>query len=428
VSAIAPRDDLVDALRESGATSSNGCAAPRELRVLQVFDGLGMGGAETWLMALLKYFHEQNQRAPLKVRFDVLLTGGEKAIFDDKAAALGAHLFYLPFTRRTLPRFVREFRKILATGNYDAIHDHQDYIAGLHFLMGAGKLPPVRIAHVHNPLYHRKKQSNGFGKRAVNGFGKHFVGHYATHVMGTSRQIVTEYGFDDLSGRVTLGAAHCGFDVSLYEGDHEKAHAELCREFGWDVSAKILLFVGRLEGAEFTHNDRRMTHKNPAFALEIAKECIEHNEQIKLLVVGSGEEKRKEFEAQVRSWGMGKNIRFAGARADVPRLMIGSDLLLFPSLAEGLGMVVVEAQAASLPVLASDTTPRECVVIPALTCFVPLESGPEVWSAQALEILKAGRGKQLTHDVVRQSAFSIENSARQLTGLYNPARHQQEMV
>ena len=83
-------------------------------------------------MSLLKYFQEQNKHAPLQVKFDVLLTGGEKAIFDDEAEALGARLFYLPFTRRTLPRFVREFRKILADGNYVAIHDHQDYIAGLH--------------------------------------------------------------------------------------------------------------------------------------------------------------------------------------------------------------------------------------------------------------------------------------------------------
>jgi len=400
-----------------------------ELRVLQVFHGLGMGGAETWLISLLKYFQKQNERAALKVKFDVLLTGGEKAIFDDEAEVLGARLFYVQFTRKTIGTFVREFRKILRDGNYDAVHDHQDYIAGFHFLMGAGLLPPVRIAHVHNPLYHRKNSSDGFGKRVVNGLGKHLVGRYATHVIGTSRQIVTEYGFNKLSSRVALGAAHCGFDVTLYDGDYEKAHAELCREFDWNVSAKILLFVGRLEGAEFTHNGRRMTHKNPAFALEIAKECIRRDDQIKLLMIGSGEEKRKEFEAQVRGWGVSENVRFAGTRSDVPHLMSGSDLLLFPSLAEGLGMVVVEAQAAGLSVLASDTTPRESVVASQLVHFMSLDLGPVTWSAQALQIMKAGRrSKQQTHEKVKQSAFSIENSAKQLIALYVSAHHPQEVV
>ncbi len=226
-----------------------------------------------------------------------------------------------------------------------------------------------------------------------------------------------------------FGAAHCGFDVTLYDGDYEKAHAELCREFDWNVSAKILLFVGRLEGAEFTHNGRRMTHKNPAFALEIAKECIRRDDQIKLLMIGSGEEKRKEFEAQVRGWGVSENVRFAGTRSDVPHLMSGSDLLLFPSLAEGLGMVVVEAQAAGLSVLASDTTPRESVVASQLVHFMSLDLGPVTWSAQALQIMKAGRqSKQQTHEKVKQSAFSIENSAKQLIALYVSAHHPQEVV
>ena len=46
-----------------------------------------------------------------------------------------------------------------------------------------------------------------------------------------------------------------------------------------------------------------MTHKNPAFALEIARESMERDEQIKLLMVGSGEEKQKQFEARVGGTG-----------------------------------------------------------------------------------------------------------------------------
>src|SRR5688500_2944265 len=110
----------------------------RKLRVLQVFSVLSMGGAETWLISLLKYFKEHQEEIPVDVAFDILLTGGSKSIFDDEARSLGANLFYVPFTRRNLAGFAREFRRILTKGNYDVIHDHQDYIAGLHFFMGAG--------------------------------------------------------------------------------------------------------------------------------------------------------------------------------------------------------------------------------------------------------------------------------------------------
>jgi glycosyltransferase involved in cell wall biosynthesis len=395
----------------------------QELRVLQVFHGLGMGGAETWLISLLKYFQKQNEDDRVKVKFDVLLTGGEKEVFDDEAAGLGARLFYVPFRRKNIGNFISQFRKMLRHGNYDVIHDHQDYIAGLHFAMGAGLLPPVRIAHVHNPFYHRENPGNTFWARRVNQLGKYFVGRHATHVMGTSRQIVSEYGFDNLSDVVTLGTAHCGFDVEPYCGDYLKKHADLCAEFGWDESAKILLFVGRLEGAEFLCQGNLMTHKNPAFALEVARECVARDDALKLLMVGSGEQKRKEFEKQVNAWGLTRNIRFAGPRADVPQLMIGSDLLLFPSVAEGLGMVVVEAQAAGLPVLASDTTPQECVVVQELVNFLPLKIGPVEWALRVLRLLEGVSGNPFAaNDAVFQSNFSITNSANRLLDLYLPSK------
>ncbi|MGH9874671.1 MAG: glycosyltransferase [Pyrinomonadaceae bacterium] len=394
----------------------------RSIRILHVFSVLALGGAETWLLSLLRYFHQQKGELPFTVTFDILLTGGKRAVFDDEAEALGACLFYVPFTRRSIRSFIHEFRKILKEGNYDAIHDHQDYVAGLHFAMGRSLLPPVRIAHVHNPLYHRTNQKTRFSSRSLNQLGKYFAGRYATHVMGTSRQIVTEYGFDDYSGALTLGAAHCGFDVSRYRGDHAAVHADLCREFGWDESARILLFVGRLEGAEFLYEGRVMTHKNPAFALEVARQCVAKDRRVKLLMVGAGEGKRQEFEAQVRAWKLDGVIRFPGVRSDVPRLMIGSDLFLFPSVAEGLGMVVVEAQAAGLPVLASDTTPRECVVVPELTEFVPIGVAPELWATRALRSLDTRRDSNLmSNQAVEKSGFSIKNSAQHLLRLYGAA-------
>jgi glycosyltransferase involved in cell wall biosynthesis len=289
--------------------------------------------------------------------------------------------------------------------------------------MGAGHLPPIRIAHVHNPLYHRSSYANGLGRRVAKSGGKRSLARFATHIMGTSRQIVTEYGFDAFASRgVTLGSAHCGFDVTQYQGDYEAAHAEICRESGWDDSTKVMLFVGRLEGADVVHRGRQMTHKNPAFTLEVAKECIAKDERVRLLMVGAGETKRREFEARVEEWGLDEKIRFLGVRSDVPRLMLGSDLLLFPSLAEGLGMVVVEAQAAGLRVLASDSTPRECVVIPEMIKFKSLTEHPAEWAREALTLINLPRPNPADYNrLVRNSVFSIENSTARLIELYTSA-------
>jgi glycosyltransferase involved in cell wall biosynthesis len=420
VSALSIEEALASAKDDAGVLENANVEAKREVRVLQVFDGLGMGGAETWLMSLLKYFREHNSDLPVSVKFDVLLTGGEKAIFDDEAMALGANLFYVRYGRSNLLSFVREFRKILAKGNYDAIHDHQDYVAGLHFLLGAGLLPPTRIAHVHNPLLHIANYATKPLRKLATKVGKRLLRYFATDIMGTSVQVLGEYGFQSGHDRsANIGAAHCGFDVSRYRGDYEVTHRELCKEFGWDNSSKIVLFVGRLEGTEGLHAGQLMTHKNPEFSLDVIRECIARDSTVRLLMAGSGEKKKRELEEKIDASGLSGEIRILGVRTDVPRLMLGSDLLLFPSLAEGLGMVVVEAQAAGLRVIASDTTPQECVVISDLVEFFSLSASAHQWASKVINLINlASPERAECNRIVRESPFSIENSAAQLCQLY----------
>src|SRR5690349_12539221 len=103
----------------------------RSLRVLQVLDSLGMGGAETWLMSVLRCW-----TATGAVKMDFLLTGKEPGVYDNEAKSLGAVLHRIPFGRKHLLSFARDFRRLLRTERYDAIHDHSDYSSGLHYALG----------------------------------------------------------------------------------------------------------------------------------------------------------------------------------------------------------------------------------------------------------------------------------------------------
>lgn len=387
-----------------------------ELRVLQVFSCLGVGGAETWLMALLRYFDEHKDDLPYRVRFDICLTGGKKGVFDDEASSLGAKLFYPHYCRRNLPTFIREFRSILTNGCYDAIHDHQDVTAGLHFLFGSGNLPSLRIAHVHNSLIHFDGYTNSLIRRLTAATGKRLLAKTATHIIGTSRRIVTEYGFDgNIFHKVKRGAVYCGLDVSRFSRDHAADHLKLCQEFGLDIRAKIILFVGRLE----VNSNERVNLKNPDFAIEVARKCIEGDPDIRMILAGGGEGMKLELQAALREAGLHENIILLGPRTDIPRLMSGSDLFLFPSVAEGLGMVAVEAQAAGLRVLASDAVPRECAVVPGMVEFKPLDVGPSEWAKEASRLMSLPRpGQTACNVMVRKSPFSIENSAASLLRIY----------
>src|SRR5687767_5962767 len=92
------------------------------LRVLQVFCALGVGGGETWLLSLLKYFRDNEHRLPVRLQIDVLLTSGQRASFDDEVQKLGSELFYIRYSRRNLGQFAANFRSILRHRNYSVIH------------------------------------------------------------------------------------------------------------------------------------------------------------------------------------------------------------------------------------------------------------------------------------------------------------------
>lgn len=384
----------------------------QEYRILQVFSILGMGGAETWLMALLRYLDRIKEDLPYRVQIDICLTGGEKGVFDDEAASLGTKLFYLNYRRSKLPNFIIEFRSILAHGRYHAIHDHQDYTAGLHFLFGIGSLPPVRIAHIHNPVIHLESYYTSYTRRITARVGKRLLARTATHLTGTSRQIISEYGFDEsVFDGVKRRAIHCGFDVTKFLGDYDTFHNEICYEFGWEKTVKIILFVGRLNS--------NLNQKNPGFALDVAKACIGNDPEVRLLLVGDGMDVKVQLENKVCLWGLQDSIRLLGPRSDVPRLMSGSNLFLFPSVGEGLGMVAVEAQAAGLRVLASDAVPSECVAVPGMVVFKPLDAGPSAWADEALRLLGMTRPDlPACNAMVRSGPFSIENSAASLLNIY----------
>ena len=139
-----------------------------------------------------------------------------------------------------------------------------------------------------------------------------------------------------------------------------------------------------------------------------------------MIMAGSGEQMRAKLEATVEAWRLSHQIRLTGIYPDVTRLMLGSDLFLFPSLAEGLGMVVVEAQAAGLRVLTSNGVPRESTVLPELVDFRPLEAGVAFWANETLRLLNLPRPEaRLCNLAVRNSPFSIENSAASLLEIYS---------
>jgi glycosyltransferase EpsF len=387
----------------------------RPLKVLHIIHSFGVGGAETWLMELLRLWSKTG-----KGRIDFLATSGNHDIFDDEARQLGSHIYYVRYDRDHLARFAREFRRILREGRYDALHDHSDYASGWHFLIGSGTLPAVRVTHVHNPWLHIEANYEvSLSRKFATTVGKRLVHILATHVCGTSGEILRQYGFDEERGRCpSVSVLHCGIDVAKFNVPREPDRQSVLDEFGWPKDSKLVLFAGRLDRAlQFDHPQN---HKNSWFALNVVRAAFEKDSSVRLLMAGAGDDSRKEMDRRIQDWGLQDKLRLIGVRNDIPRLMRAADVLFFPSRQEGLGMVAVEAQAACLPVLASTAVPRECVVIPELYDALSLREPIENWVTALFRTMTKPRPSlEVCRSALESSLFSIVNSARRLEAIYS---------
>lgn len=382
------------------------------MRVLHIIDSFNMGGAETWLLDIVRNTHKAGSDFP---RFDFLLAGGKEAIFDKEIASYGCKLHYLLLDKNHVLSFVRGFRKILRDHSYDAIHDHQDLLAGWHFLFGVGLLPRVRVVHFHNPFFQvRNNYGVTAGRRMKLSTGKKLMRKYATHLFGTSGQLLDEYGVTpNTFPAQNVRPFHCAFNIQQFAGDHGSHHQILCETMGLDPSRPIVLFAGRFDvSMDIGHPQN---HKNSRFAVEVIRKFPEAY----LLMAGKNEHIKETFESFLKEHELSDRVFLLGVRKDMAHLMLASDVLLFPSRAEGLGMVAVEAQSAGLPVLASQPVPKEISVLEEYVAFMDLNQPFEQWASKLRELSRKRNTGGTSQDVRwSETGFNLDVCCSRLRAVY----------
>lgn len=101
--------------------------------------------------------------------------------------------------------------------------------------------------------------------------------------------------------------------------------------------------------------------KNHIYLFEVFCDYLAVDSDAILLLVGEGE-LIDYFKSKAIDAGISEKVIFLGARGDVPNILQAMDCYVFPSLYEGLGISLIEAQAAGLPCVAASTIPMESKV------------------------------------------------------------------
>lgn len=143
------------------------------------------------------------------------------------------------------------------------------------------------------------------------------------------------YGID--SGKVRI--VPNGVDIEEFQPTADKAGAK--RQFGLGEEPCVL-FVGSL-----------IPRKGLSFLVEAAKKVVKEQANVKFLIVGEGP-LRPQLEASINSLGLAGNFVFLGNLNEsvLPAVYGCADVFVLPSIQEGQGIVLLEAQACGVPVVA----------------------------------------------------------------------------
>ena len=159
-------------------------------------------------------------------------------------------------------------------------------------------------------------------------------------------------------------------DISQYKYD-EDIRIAYRKKYG--VEDKFVIGnVGRLQ-----------FQKNQLFLLDIFASVLKKRPEAILWMIGQGEDEEK-IREKIQKLNLGTAVKMLGVRNDVPNLLQAMDVFVFPSVFEGLGIALLEAQATGLTCIASkDVIPVEVKVTPQLQ-FVSLKESAEVWADRIL--------------------------------------------
>lgn len=352
-------------------------------RVLHVLNNLGSGGAESFIMNVYRNINRE------KVQFDFLIRSTQNGTMLDEIKKMGGRIFIQPpFPRQMLQNYsaLDHFLQEHAS-EYKAIHVHANSLVYVKPLQLAKRYGiPCRIIHSH---------STKSSMLALHKF----------NIRRIDKWITDRFACSDVAGKWMFPGREYKMipnGINLDNFAYNEQDRDAIRE-KYNIGDKVVVGnVGRFSPS-----------KNHSFIVDVFEVYHRKNPNSVLMFVGEGADKERIWN-QVLHRGLFDDVVFTGAVSDVWRYLSAMDVFLFPSLWEGLGIVLIEAQANALPSLVSSNVPRE-VALSELIHFLNLKLTSNKWAECIDEICRKQGG--ITSPVQLQQ-YDIKNVAAKLEAFY----------
>jgi glycosyltransferase involved in cell wall biosynthesis len=299
-------------------------------------------------------------------------------------------------------------RVIEEHGPYDVVHAHPHHFCGLILRSAAHAGVPVRIAHSHSDTRGIDGRANP-ARQIYLRLAEHWIRQYATRCVAVSRPAAASLFGKAWEFDPRVSVVYCGVALEKFRGLNLNRDA-FRQSSGIPSGARVFGHVGRFAQP-----------KNQGFLIEIFSRIAQLEPNAWFVLAGDGP-LRPSVEVWAARAGIASRTLFLGMRNDVPQLLAGLvDVLLLPSLWEGLPITLIESQAAGVPALYSDAITTEAEELPHLLRRIPLRESASVWAVEALSMSRSqpvipGCGHRLAG-----SRFDIRTCVARLEEIYSGA-------
>ncbi|MFP7735343.1 glycosyltransferase family 1 protein [Priestia aryabhattai] len=364
----------------------------KSIRILQVVGAMNRAGTETMLMNIYRNIDRS------KVQFDFISYSQKDAHYDQEIKQLGGRVIKLSKTQS-----IKEiYDAIKEYGPYDAVHAHTLFHCGIVIMAAFLAGVKVRVSHAHTTL----DSNDHFIKKVYINLMRFMINAFSTNLLACSNG-AGSYLFGEKS--LTRKSYSYFPNVIDYSSFLKHPQTEVNR-FKDEEGIKKKIIIG--------HIGRFMEAKNHAFLLQIMKSIIKENPDAKLLLVGDGVLKQQ-IEEQAKKEGIHNSIKFMGIRKDIPTMFHSMDVFVFPSLYEGLGLVLLEAQASGLPCVVSEAIQPEADLSIGLVSRLSLSDGPDVWADKIIEqVNKKEKDTNVIINGFEKSGYSLKLGIAKLMNIY----------
>lgn len=359
------------------------------IRVLQIVTTMERAGLETMLM---NYYRNVDRK---KVQFDFLRHRTGEQAYDAEVKAMGGKIYTVPAfnplnTNHYLTSLDAFFRK---HHEYQIVHSHLDCLSAVPLKYAKKNGIRTRIAHSHV-----SKMSFDL-KYPIRMFYRRQIPRIATDLFACS-----EDAGRWMFGKNRFSVISNAIDCDTFRYNALKAE-ELRRKNG--LEGKLVVgHVGRFDPV-----------KNHVFLIDVFQEIVKQHSNSILLLAGIGNT-MEAVKKLVQDFGIEKKVRFLGSVSNVSEIMQVMDIFIFPSLYEGLGISLIEAQASGLPCYTSLNCVPESANIAGHVKYLSLDLSAKEWADIILQDSLKNTVRKNCADEVRKAGYDIKVEAKKLEEMY----------